>query len=239
MPPTPRRRRSSLALVASPAPDASEPPCPRPVFSRLTLLGVKEISTASQTWQGDLAFEFLFCFPRPSFCSAEELQHAQTIEGVLELEPRAAVRDEKVKDLQFVFWPEVSDTSETEAGQTEVWVSRMRGGSHGALQRIADAYEIAPHQAHKFNFVSFSLRTRARFTQRFQLWLFPFDCAWPLSSRAGLRSHALCALSLALTFCSVSCPHLFPPHARRAIWGQTSCCARALSCGRTTSTGAL
>ena len=181
MPPTPRRRRSSLAapLVASPAAAASAPPRPRPVFSRLTLLGVKEISTATQTWQGDLAYEFLWAFPKPSFTgslSEEERRRARTIEGVLS----ATAGDEKIKDLQHCFWPELSDTSEAEAEQTEVWVSRMRADSHGTVQKIANSYGIAPQQAHEYNFVSFSLRTRVRFSQRFQLWLFPFDCPWPL-----------------------------------------------------------
>jgi hypothetical protein len=195
----PRHRRGSLAAAGSPTAAAALAPAPAPaapiiVYVRLTLLALRSIDTASQTWQGDCAFQFLFCYPKPSAAQGpEDFRHAQALQDVLDHAHTEKNRErayEKLKDLQGVFWPELSDVCDAEEGQREVWVSRLRPDRHLTQARLAAASGLhSPDAIARHNFVSFQLRTRQRLSQRFQLWLFPFD-AQLLRARVVLRQDA-------------------------------------------------
>ena len=180
---------SALTLAAPPAAAA-----PRVVFVRLTLLALRSIDTPSQTWQGDCAYQFVFAYPRPSAAQgAEEVRHAQVLQDVLDHAHTEKNRErafEKLKDLQGIFWPELSDVCDADEGHAEVWVSRLRQDKRLTQARLAAASGLHTQEAvSSHNFVSFQLRTRQRLSQRFQLALFPFDSQL-LRARIVLRQDA-------------------------------------------------
>ena len=135
------------------------------VYSRMSLLGLREIDTEKQTWTGDLYWEFLFAFVKPAFSGTpEQRARAEVVEDAL-----AAPADITSKHpFALVFWPVLCHT-DGGSPHIDVWVRAARGD---VRESVLKAGGFAP--AH-YNVVSFSMRCTTSIYQRFQLALFPFD----------------------------------------------------------------
>ena len=142
-------------------------PDARVVYTRVTLLRIEDVDTASQTWSAEFYFEFCFSLrrddPRPV---VQELAASGFQANVDNRHPFAAV-----------FWPKISHAKGDETDPDEIWVRRLKGEESKPLERALCAAMAAEERASARDvfFFSFSLRAVRTFSQSFQLELFPLD----------------------------------------------------------------